>query len=235
MLKNKIDYFDYLTKTEEENIQKTKKYFSKELEFWKESFNMLFDAFKSVSNSYSGKWSYSKKASFFILPRLIMSSKTSLDLLIRGYYFDSIVINRSLIESVALLTLFLKDEATAQKWLDFEKLEVPKWKLIHKMVSAPTKKQLKLANKMYAEQSDFVHSNAMAIFAEWKRHLTHKRVLKFPKFIKSLVGVALSCPLSLLINLCLLEVFKEELEDGFRKKVIDLTKERISNWELKDT
>lgn len=87
---------------------------------------MLYDAFESVTQSYSDEWSYSKKASLFILPRLLMSSKVSLDLLTRGYYYDYTIIERNLWESIALISLFSKDEESAKKWFGFKRLDIPK-------------------------------------------------------------------------------------------------------------
>lgn len=231
MSKGELDYFDYFTKKEKRNIQKTRKYFSKELEFCKETIDLLFDAFKSAFNSYSEKWSHSKKACLFILPRIIMSAKTSLELLIRGYYFDYIVVQRSLMESIALLALLSKDEEKAKKWLNFEKLEISKFKLIHQLHPSPTKKLITLANKMYAEQCDYVHSNFVAIIAEFSRH-TNRRVkyLEFPKFEKSLIGEAIDSPLSALALLFLIDAYQDELEKSFRTKVKNFVGEKISEW-----
>jgi len=151
----KPNYFDLITRLEEKNIQKTRKHFSKELEFWKKTFNMLYEVFESIVNSYSKEWSYSKKTCFFLLPRLIMSSKTSLELLTKGYYFDYIVVERSFWESLALLMLFSRDEEVAKKWFSFKKLDIPKWKLMHKLfVGSPSKKLTARIDKAYAVQSD---------------------------------------------------------------------------------
>lgn len=232
MPKEKPNYFDYFTKREERNIQIVTEYFSKELEFYKDIFNMLFDAFKSITDAYSEKWSYSKKASFFIIPRLIMSTKTTLELLTRGYYFDYEVVQRSLMESTALLELLSKDEEAAKKWFDFEKIEIPKWKLMHRLLPpSPPKKISKLVNKMYAQQSDFVHSSFVAIANEWALHVSRRKTyIEFPKFDKSLVGDLLSTPFSLMTLMIMTEVFKEELEESFRMKVMSLVEGKISEW-----
>lgn len=232
--KEKLNYYDYITEIEERNIQKTGEYFSKELEFQKETLGMLYDALKSITNCYSDEWSHSKKASLFLLPRLIMSTKSTLDLLIRGYYFDYTVVQRSLIECVALLTYLSKDEEAAKKWLNFEKLEVPKWKLMHRLFSSPTKKILKLVDKMYAEESEYVHSGFFAVFSEWLRHLARrKKVLEMPRFEKSFIGEELSNPRTLLIVLFLVEIFSQELEKGFRMKVMNLAEGKALEWKAK--
>lgn len=231
----KLNYFYYLTKREERNIRRTRRYFSKELKFWKECFNLLYDAFKVVTNSHSEKWSDSKTASFFILPRLIMSSKTSLELLIRGYYFDFIVIERSLLESIALFTFLSKNEEAAKKWLAHEELELPKWKLMHQFFPSPTREILKKATKLYAEQSEFVHSSFIAVASELKRHLSRKEYLEIPKFQKLLICDQLSTPICLLILLCLIEAFREELKDFSKTKVKNLVTPMISDWNVRRT
>lgn len=237
MSKEKPNYFDYFTKREERNIQIVTEHFSEELDFCKGIFNMLFDAFKSITDAYSEKWTYSKKASFFIIPRLIMSTKTTLELLIRGYYFDYEVIQRGLMESVALLKLLSEDEEAAKKWLAFEKIEIPKWKLMHRLLPpSPAKKATKLVNKMYAQQSDFVHSSFVAIANEWALQLSRRKTyIEFPKFDKSMVGALLSSPFSLMTIMILTEVFREELEESFRMKVMNLVEGKISEWKLRNS
>jgi len=228
--KKELDYFDQITKREVRNIQKTEKYISKDLELYKKSFNMLFHAFKLLTKSYSEKWSHSKRAIYLILPRIIMSTKTSVDLLTRGYYFDHIVVERSLMESVALLTLFSRNEAAAKKWLTFEEVELPKWKLMHQLFSSPTKKLIALVNKSYAEQSHFVHSSFAAIITEFSRHLK-KEFLQIPRFRKSLIADALDAPPSLLVLLILVYLYKEEMKKDFSRKVTNLIAEKITKWE----
>jgi hypothetical protein len=182
--KEKPDYFDYFTKREERNIQIVKEHFSEELEFCKGIFNMLFDAFKSITDAYS------------------------------------------------LLKLLSEDEEAAKKWLAFERIEIPKWKLMHRLLPpSPAKKATKLVNKMYAQQSDFVHSSFVAIANEWALQLSRRKTyIEFPKFDKSLVGALLSSPFSLMTIMILTEVFREELEESFRMKVINLVEGKISEW-----
>lgn len=228
------DYFSQFAEDERRIVQKTEKHFSKGLQFYKESFNMLFHSLKLISKSYSEKWSPSKRAAFFLLPRIIMSIKTSLDLLIRGYYFDNVVVGRSLMESVALLALVSKDEATAEKWLNFEKLELPKWRLIHHLHPSPNREVMALANKSYAEQSDFVHSSFTAIITEFSRHLSQrKKYLQIPQFKKSLIGLGIDVPMSLPVLLILMDLYEEELEKSFIKRIRDLVWKKYFEWKDK--
>ena len=231
MPRKEHNHFDHLTKLEEKNIQKTRKHFSKELDFWKQNLNMVYEALTSINNSYSEKWSYSKKASVFLLPRLIMSAKTSLELLTRGYYFDYTIVERSLYESVALLAFLSKDEEAAKKWFNFEKLEIPKWKLMHQLFPSPSKKMLARIDKTYAYQCEFVHSTFFAIFSDFLAHLSRNRkVLDFPKFKKSQIGDVISSPICALILLILIEVYKKELKKSFRTKATNFIGEKISEW-----
>jgi hypothetical protein len=57
-----------------------------------------------------------------------------------------------------------------------------------------------------------------------------KTYIEFPKFDKSLVGALLSSPFSLMTIMILTEVFREELEESFRMKVINLVEGKISEW-----
>lgn len=224
-------YFDFLTRKEEKNIERTRKYLSRELEVSKEALEMLYNILKVVVKSSSEKWTHSKKASLFLLPRLLMSTKTSIELLTRGYYYDYTVVQRSLLESLALLMLFSEDEESAKKWLKLEELELPKWKLMHHIFPSRAKKMLRLVDKMYAELSDYVHSSLIAIIREWSIHLARrKRVLDFPKFDKSMIRENLSSPPILLAIGVLTEVFEEELEESFRERAIDFLKREMSKW-----
>lgn len=235
MPKEKTNYFNEIIKLEERNIQKARKYFSKDIEFWKETFNMLYEAFESIMKSYSDEWSYSKKAGVYMLPRLMMSTKTSLDLLIRGYYYDYTVVERSLWESMALLNLFPKDEESAKKWLSFERLDIPKWKLVHQLFSGPSiKKVTARINKAYAKQSHYVHSSFFAIFSEFLKHLSQKkRFFNFPRFKKSLIADVISTPTTTLALAYLVDLYQNELKENFKKKVIDLIGQKILEWEAR--
>ncbi len=225
------DYFDFLTEKEEENVERTRKELSEEFELSRETLEMLYDCFKAIASSYSHKWSHSKKAAFFILPRFIMSTKTSIELLTRAYYFDYEVVQRSLLESLALLMLFSEDEEAAKKWLDREELELPKWKLVHYVIPSPTKKMRRLIDKAYSKLSDYVHSSSTAIFREWTVHFTRRtKRLDFPKFDKSKVREELSSQASLLVIAALTTVFKEEFEESFRKRLIDFLERVLSKW-----
>lgn len=225
------DYFDYLTKKEEENVERTREELSEEFELSKETLEMLYDCFKAIASSYSDKWSHSKKAAFLILPRLIMSTKTSIELITRGYYFDYEVVQRSLLESLALLRLFSEDEEAAKEWLDREKLELPKWKLVHYVTSSPNKKIRRLIDKIYSNLSDYVHSSSFAIISEWTEHFTrNKEALDFPKFNKSRIREEISTPPSLLIIAALTTIFEEELEESFRAGLINFLERVISKW-----
>lgn len=230
-MKKRLNYFDYLTEKEEKNIQRSQRYFSKELEISKEVLEMLYATFEAIMNSYSKEWSYSKKAVLFLLPRLIMSTKTTLELLTRGYYFDYTVVQRSALESIALLMLLSEDEEAAEKWLNLKEVQLPKWKLIHQIFRSPTKKMLRLVDKTYADLSHFVHSSFIAIAHEWLAHLARRRkVLDFPRFNKAIIRRELCSSAGLLTIAVLIDVFEKELEEGFRKKALNLIKREVSRW-----
>lgn len=233
MPKRERNYLNYLTKREKKNIQKTRKYFSEEFEFLNKTFDMLVEVYMSIADSYSDKWSLSKRAGLFILPRLIMSTKTSIELLIRGYYFDHIVIERSLMEGMALFVFLSKDEEAAKKWLNFEKIELPKWKLMHQILPPPLsrKEMFKALNGMYATQSDYVHSSFAAVFNDFGRHINRsKKGLEFPKFEKSFTARSLFPPLSALLLLLIVFVYQDKVEKSLRMKVVNSTEEIISKW-----
>ena len=164
-----------------------------------------------------------------------MSSKTSLELLTKGYYFDYIVVERSFWESTALLMLFSKDEEAAKKWFNFGKLDIPKWKLMHRLFpGSPTKKLTARIDKAYAVQSDYAHSSFFAVFSEFLKHLTpRKRFFRFPRFEKSLIADTISTPPSALALIVSADLFRDELGEDFRKRAMDFVGEKLTDWEAR--
>lgn len=207
----------------------------KTLNFGKKFFDMLYDAVESITQSYSDEWSYSKKASLFILFRLLMSSKASLDLLIRGYFYDYTVVERSIWESMALISLFSKDEESAKEWFAFKRLDIPKWKLVHHLwVGTPTKKVTARINEAYASQSRYIHSTFFAIISEFLNNLSRKkRSFYFPRFQKSLIADTISTPPILLVFTSFIDLYHKELKKDFKSRFLDLMAEKITDWEAR--
>lgn len=149
--------YELLLKREEENIKLSRKHYGKELSIFVECFNLLVDTVHHISNILGKPATYAQACIVANCGRILTSLGAYIDLLMKGYYYDAIVIERSLIENVYLIECFVKDEKSAEKWVKGE------------LTFSKIKKELDLYSdekfvKYYLSMCDFVHANMRAIF-----------------------------------------------------------------------
>lgn len=91
-----------------------------------------------------------------------------------------------------------------------------------------------LINKAHDKQSHYVHSSFFAIYSEFLEHLSQKkRSFYFPRFQKSLILDTISTPAIVLTLGVLVDLYRDELKEDFRKRVVGLLEEKISEWEAR--
>lgn len=155
--RKEVEHSEYLAKTEKENIRLTKKHYNKEIGSYVECFVLLYETIVHIIEEILRKDRGLNKveaAIFFHCARIVISSRVSLDLVMKGYYYDAYIINRSVFESVFLVQCFVKDSKNVEKWERGEKIRF--------------KKELDLfSSKGYEEAwqnaCNYVHANIPAI------------------------------------------------------------------------
>jgi hypothetical protein len=166
--------YQQLLRTEGDNIRLTEKHYKKAIDFYIESVNLLHEVVLNILGSAKKQKRKSTNVESVICvncARIISSSRVLLDLVMKGYYYDAYIIQRSLVENALLIECFTRDEKYAKKWVNGE------------LKMSKVKEKLGLYSSqefvdMYATLSDFVHANAPAIipstFEKLEKKLTKK-------------------------------------------------------------
>lgn len=153
--------FKELTKSEKENIQKSKQFYGKEIRLYTKCFSLLSEVLNHLTESINRKDETIGKKDFTVFAicgRIFNTSKIYLDLLMKGYHYDASILNRSLLENVYLMEYLIRDEGNIDKWLKGE------------LKFSKVKKELglfsnELFQKAYELFSDYIHSNIGAILS----------------------------------------------------------------------
>ena len=150
-----MEHYELFLETEKRNIRLTKKHYSKELERYIECINLLTDTFQDLCNTLK-PLDRVQACILFNCARIINSLGVFIDLLMKGHYYDSCLIRRSLLESAFLIECFIKDEKYAAKWMQ-GKLKFSKVKEVLELYTWES------FIEYYDDMCDFVHANAPAI------------------------------------------------------------------------
>jgi hypothetical protein len=156
------EIFVGLSESERKNIKKTKSLFAREICNYRKCYGLLYKVLRNISNATKKKEKTTKLRDFFIFQlfcRTIGTSKILLDLIMKGYYFDAMIIERSLLENSCLILYLREDETNVMRWMSGD------------IKLSKIKEQLNLYSNEsfmsgYSYLSDFVHTNLGAV-----RHL----------------------------------------------------------------
>ena len=110
-----------LNKTEKANLKKAKKLFSEEIKFYIHSLDVLNESATEISNQFKAKkiqgnvtrdW-----AVLTISNKIMGTAKAYLDLISKGYHFDSQILLRCMWENVWVMDWLFKKENNVQEWI----------------------------------------------------------------------------------------------------------------------
>lgn len=226
--------FEEASKAEKENIEKTKTLLGKQIRNYVDFYELLYNLFEHSGNQSRVKnviYDYRDSVVLMLGSRIVISSKAYLDLVLKGYYYDSEVIFRSLVESIGIMRLLVgcrdkqKANMLADKWL--------KGKLDHQTV----RKELNLSpsigySRLYRGLCDYVHSNFDAVktlttpdFADGSIETPPK-----PSFKRERALSLLYPHMEVVISL-LLENFSDMIEPSFKIQTKNSLKRLIGERE----
>jgi hypothetical protein len=156
---NQKGIFALLSEHERKYLKEISKRYTQEILDYSECFDLLNDAMRHIADvklEIKEDFKLSDVTIFTVCNRIIGTSKTYLDLQLRGYKFDANIIMRSMLENIELLDWLVKDEKNANRWLD-GKIE---FKVIRKELGLYSNKKFLQA---YDGFCDYVHSNFKAL------------------------------------------------------------------------
>lgn len=208
-------------KTEEETIKVTLKKFKQDFKLYKRCFDLCIETFDYIAKSRESKFisSKGKDATLIILPSIMQSVQSIRLLSTRGYYYDSAIIMRSLLESIGLCTYLSTDDEKANLWLHGKSIKLASIHLFDYTFS----KNDPRVKRLYGHLCNYVHRNIYSAIYFYRG--SHKPKVKknantegsvrvdlqfVPQFDKKEARQTSAYPL--LTALMLQDIFKEELK-----------------------
>jgi len=110
----------------------------------------------------------SKRAARLIAFRLMGTMQSIRDLTLMASYYESLILQRSFLESIGLIAYLSENEEEATLWTQNKKISVSTFKLIEnisKFLQIDGGKQGPYLVKFYGELCNYAHSNMLAVFS----------------------------------------------------------------------
>ena len=227
------NYFNNFLKAEDENTKKTLREFRKEFELYERSFDLLCETL-----GYLYKWakpdrtySTAKFVILSILPRIVQTMQSIRLLTLKGYYYDTAVLERSLVESIGLCAYFALNEKEAENWFKGNDVKIAKIRLPDyiPLLLRVKSEDLESAKSVYGKLSEYVHTNIKAIVSlvtNFNDKSTRVSFAVIPSFSKEKVTINAGYPLCMLCML--VEIFRDELTKKRREKILRSAKQCLT-------
>ncbi len=221
----------------EENIQKKSlRYHKKQFDCYEHSFNLLIEIYDFLCDlSYAKKEmrTFQNVAILLLIPQVIQRMQAIRCLTLRGYYYDTRILERNLAEIVGLCSYFVFNKGKAKEWLEGKRPQISKKDLVNytSKIMQPKNKKWKEPDlkTTYETLCRFVHNDFIAIFSSSKIKFLRKpdiEVKIIPSYDKDLFLKI--CTYPLFISALLLEIFKNELENKYKKYWMNLVNIKYS-------
>jgi hypothetical protein len=225
----RVSPFKSCVEGEEETAKVTFEKFKKEFKLYERCFDLCMETIDYLLESTENKLfdSEAKTAIMVILPSIVQSMQSIRLLRTKGYYYDSAIVERSLIESIGLCAYLSLDEEEATRWLDGKSTKVARINLfdyVSRLLRG--RKDFAEMKQVYGQLSDYVHRNLRAAvqsvtFPEQEvnkvRDSGSINLQFIPQFDEKNVGRISVYPL--VVTKVLERIFKKELElDKKRQK-----------------
>jgi hypothetical protein len=159
-----ISYKSYI-ESEKETTKLTSEKFKKELMLYARFFDLFMETIDCIGESTESKLidSEGKNATIIILPRVVQSIESIRLLTTKGHYYDSAIIERSLLESLGLCAHLSSNEEEAKRWIRGEKIKLPSIDLLDfprwLHVGKDDDRWKKFWNVLYGQLCNYVHTN----------------------------------------------------------------------------
>ena len=225
--------FKEIRKIEKDNIEKTIKNFSKEIELYEEGYNLTIETIDNLyEDSKINEYSSNKAVSFIIFPRLILTMNSIFTLALQGYYYDAMTLLRGWIETLGLIIYFSKSSENAIAWLEGKKLSVSTIDLFHEVFNEKSHKKNK-TSKLYGILCDYIHSNIGAVKQFLKideKQIIQARIVNTYIEKEAYNIVSMNLPYMLLYNIQI--IFNDNLKDKIKIDIKNYWEKIISDGKV---
>lgn len=223
--KRNVDHYGTVELVEIQNVKVFNEKFSKELELFRQGFNLLAETCIDIYNKLRHTKEPILVRDFVILmfsSKFLLSSKALLNLVLNGYEYEAKILMRSMLEQLLLCEGFLKEEGLVDKWLK-GKLSISEVKCVVQEVSLDENFRW-----LYETLSDYVHTNPPGLGEQIKvldegEGLSVKIAPVIPDSTEDQVDI-------LHFPTCYIILYLIILKNAYEEKIDIETKERVSRF-----
>jgi|WetSurMetagenome_2_1015567.scaffolds.fasta_scaffold109142_2 hypothetical protein len=216
-----------VSKVEEENTEKSKVMFGDQISNYLQVYELLYNLNEHIGDQSKTKHiilDYRDSVVLMLSTRVVLSSKTCLDLCMKGYYYDSQIIHRSLVENIVTIMYFTccqdkdKANANAERWLN-GKL---KFGMIRQEMNL-NPEQANVLGYAYSTLSKYTHSNYPALNTLISKDYTQGSIDISPKpiFKPEIACIALHPHIEFSTAYLLIANFVELIEPNFKYATLE--------------
>lgn len=234
--KENSDYYNTYLRAENEITKCMLTQFKKEDKFYERALNLLYEVVDYLYQSKPSRHFNSAFAILTMLPRLFGTIQSIRTLTVKGYYYDAVILERSVVENLGLCVYLAKNEEEAKRWLTGKDIRMPKINIFDEFFSLFPIDAMKKGHgwkALYGKLSQYVHATLRAIGPTYVINIediedqSDKVEYVFPPFFdEELVTHFAVYPMVTLIML--VTTFKEDLEDRYLNKILKCLGDYIS-------
>lgn len=183
MSNRSVTPFEEVSQAEKQNVEKSMIFFGDHIRNYIQCYNLLYDLNEHIGHQSKTKhiiYDYKDSVVLMISTRMVLSARACFDLAMKGYYYDSEIIHRSLVENMCVLHLLVCCEDTekanenAKKWLNGEL----KLHNVRKELNLLSDKEF---SRGYGKLSGYVHSDFKTLKTLIKFDFVHGSLNVSPK------------------------------------------------------
>jgi len=241
--KENSDYYNISLRAENEITKRVLSEFKKENKFYERALNLLFEVVDYFYQSKSSGFFDSTFAILTMLPRLFGTIQSIRVLTVKGYYYDAVILERSVVENLGLCVYLVNNEKEAKRWLAGKDIRMPKINIFDEFFSLILQDAEKRDHRwkaLYGELSQYLHATLKAIGPTYVRNIgdyidqSTTVQYEFPPFFdeKLVTNFALYPMLTLMM---LVELFKEDLKDRYLNKILKCLRDYLSAMRAYET
>ena len=164
--KENSDYYNISLRAENEITKRVLSEFKKENKFYERALNLLFEVVDYFYQSKSSGFFDSTFAILTMLPRLFGTIQSIRVLTVKGYYYDAVILERSVVENLGLCVYLVNNEKEAKRWLAGKDIRMPKINMFDEFFSLVSRDAVKKGHgwkALYGKLSQYVHATLKAI------------------------------------------------------------------------
>jgi hypothetical protein len=225
--KENSDYYNISLREENDITKRILSEFKKENKFYERALNLLYEVVNCLYQLKPRPFD-STFAILTMLPRLFGTIQSIRVLTVKGYYYDALILERSVVENLGLCVYLAKNEKEAKRWLTGKDIRMPKINIFNEffsLISQDAEKRDSRGKALYGELSQYVHATLKAIGPTYVMNIgdiidqSSKVEYVFPPFFdEKLVSHFALYPMLTLTML--VELFKEDLKDRYLNKIL---------------